>query len=57
MPFEMNDYMKKFAEKATSMISEGQKLSEAETVALGKKEVDEEVSSTHAFAQNYSVCR
>jgi len=43
MPFEMNDYMKKFAEKATSMISEGQKLSEVETLALGKKEVDEEV--------------
>ena len=43
MPFEMNDYMKKFADKVTNMLAEGQKLSEEDTALLGKKEQEEEV--------------
>ena len=43
MPFEMNDYMKKFAEKAANMLTEGQKLEEEAMKALGKKEEEEEV--------------
>ena len=35
--------MKKFAEKATVMLSDGQKLEEVATKSLGKKEEEEEV--------------
>ena len=43
MPFEMNDYLKKFAEKVDALINETETLNEADLKQLGQKEQDEEV--------------
>ena len=43
MPFEMNDYLKKFAEKVEGLIADPTKLGEDELKQLGQKEQDEEV--------------
>ena len=43
MPFEMNDYLKKFAEKVEALINDVDTLKEDELKQLGQKEQDEEV--------------
>ncbi len=43
MPFEMNDYVKKFVEKCNAMINEGARLDEEEIKKLGTKDEEEEI--------------
>ena len=43
MPFEMNDYLKKFAEKVEALINDTDQLGEEQLKQLGQKEQDEEV--------------
>jgi len=43
MPFEMNDYVKKFVEKCNGMINEGARLDEEEIKKLGTKDEEEEI--------------
>ncbi|CAG5097264.1 Oidioi.mRNA.OKI2018_I69.XSR.g15002.t1.cds [Oikopleura dioica] len=43
MPFEMNDYVKKFLEKCNGMLTEGTKLDEEEIKKLGMKDEEEEI--------------
>jgi len=43
MPFEMNDYVKKFVEKCNTMINEGARLVDEEIKKLGTKDEEEEI--------------
>lgn len=43
MPFEMNDYVKKFAEKCNQILSEGLRLEPEKVKGLGQKDEEDEI--------------